>query len=128
MNRTPRNSLRNAPVGARYGSLTVLGYAGRNEHKQAMWLCRCDCGSKRARVAYAVIKGLITKCIVCSNKENCTKRRSHADRDAAIIAACGLGTPYPAIASELGTTASAVAAVVRKAKQSGLLPAERAEA
>lgn len=128
MNRTPRNSLRNAPVGTRYGSLTVLGYAGQNEHKQAMWLCRCDCGSERPRIAYAVINGLTTKCIACSNKVNCTKRRTHGERDASILAACRLGTPYPTIADDLGTTPNVVAAVVYRAKQSGLLPAERAEA
>lgn len=128
MVRNPRNSLRNAPVGARFGSLTVLAYAGQNEHKQAMWLCRCDCGNERSRIAYAVTNGLTTKCIVCHTREVGARRRSCAARDAAILAACGLGTPYPTIASELGTTVNAVAGVVRRAKQSGLLPAERAEA
>jgi hypothetical protein len=128
MTRNPRNSLRNAPVGTRYGSFTVLGYAGRNEHKQAMWLCRCDCGNERPRVAYAVLNGLVTRCINCSAREIGARRRVNAERDAAIIAARVRGIGPAAIAQDLGVKPNAVSGVIHRAKQNGLLPAERAEA
>ena len=31
--------------GERYGHLTALKQVGVNEHAQAMWECRCDCGN-----------------------------------------------------------------------------------
>jgi hypothetical protein len=31
-------------TGQVFGCLTVLQMTGRNKHKQARWLCRCDCG------------------------------------------------------------------------------------
>ena len=33
-------------AGDRYGNLVVLAQAGTNAHKQALWLCRCDCGNE----------------------------------------------------------------------------------
>lgn len=30
-------------VGLRYGKLTVIRRDGSNKHRNAMWLCRCDC-------------------------------------------------------------------------------------
>lgn len=32
-------------TGKHYGHLTVVGRAGSNDHGQALWECRCDCGA-----------------------------------------------------------------------------------
>ena len=32
-------------VGERYGRLVVVARAGANKHGQALWECRCDCGT-----------------------------------------------------------------------------------
>lgn len=31
----------------RFGKLTVLSYAGVNQSKKSMWLCKCDCGNEK---------------------------------------------------------------------------------
>lgn len=33
-------------IGNKYGKLTVIGYAGKNQHRHAKWLCECECGGK----------------------------------------------------------------------------------
>jgi len=33
-------------TGQRFGRLTVLGYAGKNNQNRAMWNCRCECGNE----------------------------------------------------------------------------------
>lgn len=32
-------------VGAKYGRLTVLKYAGQSKNHRALWKCQCDCGN-----------------------------------------------------------------------------------
>ena len=32
-------------AGQKFGRLTVLSYAGRDERNVVMWLCKCDCGN-----------------------------------------------------------------------------------
>lgn len=34
-------------IGLKFERWTVIGYAGRNKHKQFMWLCLCDCGKEK---------------------------------------------------------------------------------
>ena len=31
--------------GRRFGMLTVIGYEGRRNRRDTMWVCRCDCGN-----------------------------------------------------------------------------------
>lgn len=38
-------------TGHRYGMLTVIGYAGRNEAGKMLWRCRYDCGNEVLRTA-----------------------------------------------------------------------------
>lgn len=34
-------------VGERYGRLTVIAHAGKNEKGRHLWLCKCDCGNEK---------------------------------------------------------------------------------
>lgn len=34
-------------VGHHYGRLTVAEYAGLNKHSQSLWVCLCDCGTRK---------------------------------------------------------------------------------
>ena len=33
-------------TGQRYGHLVVIEYAGRNERRESLWRCLCDCGKE----------------------------------------------------------------------------------
>lgn len=33
-------------VGKVFTRLTVIAFSGKNSHRQAMWLCRCECGKE----------------------------------------------------------------------------------
>ena len=35
-------------TGQRFGRWTVIKFAGRDEKRRLMWLCKCDCGTERA--------------------------------------------------------------------------------
>lgn len=47
--------------GSKYGNLTVLGYAGTDDHKNAIWKCFCECG-KEVKVRAAFLKKGQTFC------------------------------------------------------------------
>jgi hypothetical protein len=49
-------------TGRRFGKLTVIERAPNNRHKQALWICRCDCGSEHAVVGQALTKGAVRSC------------------------------------------------------------------
>lgn len=59
-----------APIGAKFGRLTVIGSvhvgAGRDGHYQ--WLCRCDCGEETTVRANQVRRGHTLSCS-CLNRE-----------------------------------------------------------
>ena len=44
MHKKPRG-FRNDLSGRTYGRLTVLSFHGQTQHKNALWLCRCECGN-----------------------------------------------------------------------------------
>lgn len=46
----------------KFGRLTVLGYLGKNSHRQAMWEVECTCGAIRKVVGCALIGGYSTSC------------------------------------------------------------------
>jgi hypothetical protein len=33
-------------TGQRFGRLTVIEYAGKDKHRNILWLCKCDCGTE----------------------------------------------------------------------------------
>jgi hypothetical protein len=48
--------------GKRFGAWYVLSYSGMNTLGQTTWLCRCDCGTKRAVVGQTLRVGLTHSC------------------------------------------------------------------
>ncbi len=64
-------------TGQRFERLEVLGYAGTNQHRAALWLCRCtgpDCGGREITVpGNSLSKGNTRSC-------GCLSRESTADR------------------------------------------------
>jgi len=49
-------------TGKKFGRLTVLGFAGNNKHRQATWLCKCDCGNTTTSVGGGLTGGRIKSC------------------------------------------------------------------
>lgn len=50
------------PIGERFRRLVVEGSAGRNASRQAVWLCRCDCGKRTTALADNIKRGRTTSC------------------------------------------------------------------
>lgn len=48
-------------TGKKYGSLTVLRRSG-TKNGQALWVCRCDCGTEKEVESYLLRKGLVKTC------------------------------------------------------------------
>lgn len=51
-----------APIGQKFGRLTVIGDAGHDAHGHRHWLCRCDCGTEKAIKSGNVKRGLSKSC------------------------------------------------------------------
>ncbi|WP_390406439.1 alcohol dehydrogenase [Lacticaseibacillus jixiensis] len=50
-------------TGQHYGRLTVMGYAGRDEHNgNALWRCECECGNTIVTDGYRLRHGSTTSC------------------------------------------------------------------
>ena len=74
---TRENSMSAAQIeGQRFGKLLVEARAGSDPYRNALWLCRCDCGEAREVTANNLRKGNTTSC-GCSRKgTNTTHGRS----------------------------------------------------
>ena len=46
----------------KFGSLTVIKECGRNNEGRISWLCRCDCGEKRAVTGKSLLQKKVTRC------------------------------------------------------------------
>lgn len=60
-------------TGQRFGRLTVVGYAGKNKQRFALWLCQCDCGTKRTVRSSSLRCGFAKSC-GCLQKETAAAR------------------------------------------------------
>lgn len=49
-------------TGQIFGKLTVVGLAGRNVHRNRMWLCQCECGGTSTPTTAALRKGNSKSC------------------------------------------------------------------
>lgn len=49
-------------TGQRFGKLTALSIAGRNELKKVLWRCQCDCGKQTVVVSGDLVSGNTTSC------------------------------------------------------------------
>jgi hypothetical protein len=53
------------PLGCRFGNLTVVEESGRSPRGDIMWLCKCDCGSEKRIMGYALRNGNNVTCGSC---------------------------------------------------------------
>lgn len=58
-------------TGQRFGRLSVIERAGAAQSRQALWLCRCDCGNTKIVQSYDLRSGNTQSC-GCQRKENFT--------------------------------------------------------
>ena len=49
-------------LGKRFGKLTVIERVGSNQHNQALWRCKCDCGTEKIIVGTNLSKGETNSC------------------------------------------------------------------
>lgn len=66
-------------TGQKFGRLTVLSEAGKNKHNQALWFCRCACGTEKIVSGNNLSLGN-TKSCGCLNKEINSKPLSKKTR------------------------------------------------
>ena len=62
-------------AGNRYGRLTAIrnvGFRGHGRHRNALWLCKCDCGNESVKCIRELINGDATSC-GCFHKEQTRK-------------------------------------------------------
>ena len=52
-------------TGLEFGQLTVLERVGTTRHREAIWLCECDCGSTREVRASGLKRGETKACVEC---------------------------------------------------------------
>ena len=58
-------------AGQKFGKLTVLGYAGKDERTKtggAMWMCRCDCGTMHRARGGQLRAGKVKTCGKCRKR------------------------------------------------------------
>lgn len=60
-------------TGSRSGKLVAIRHIGSNEYKQAVWLCRCDCGNEIECRGTLITQGFIKSC-GCSSKPTDNRR------------------------------------------------------
>lgn len=49
-------------TGMRFGKLVAVRCVGRDRHKNAVWLCRCDCGREKEVASRALVGGSTRSC------------------------------------------------------------------
>lgn len=54
--------------GKRFGRLKVLSFSHTNKYRQAVWLCRCDCGNVAEKLANHLKSGLVNSCGCLKNE------------------------------------------------------------
>lgn len=55
-------------TGQKFGRLTVISYQGNDKHRNALWLCECECGNKIIKTARYLYHGKTISC-GCWQKE-----------------------------------------------------------
>lgn len=64
-------------TGRRFGRLTVIGIAGRDNHRQVIWRCRCDCGKEANVRGYSLRSGNTQSCGCLADERRAETHRKH---------------------------------------------------
>lgn len=111
-----------APVEARFGRLTVLGFAGRCPYGIAIWRCRCNCGRITTPRAGEVARGRNKQCRRCAGIGNLKPGGTplFVDRDNDIANRYRAGRSFTGIANDLGVTRGIVAGAIDRLRKRGV--------
>lgn len=74
--------------GLRFGRLTAIRYAGKNENRMARWVFRCDCGTEFETDGSSVTRGQTRSC-GCLRKETAARTLVHPGIGCTVIAPDG---------------------------------------
>lgn len=61
----------------RFGRLLVVGFAGQDHRRKALWQCRCDCGKEKIILGYNLRSGNTVSCGCRSQEHYGTINRRH---------------------------------------------------
>lgn len=61
----------------RYGLLTAVTFVGRDKHRGAFWLFKCDCGKEKVILANNVRRGLSVSCGCYQKKTMSVRNTTH---------------------------------------------------
>lgn len=64
-------------AGSKFGRLTVLEYAGKNQRNQSLWLCECECGTIKEYLGYNLSNGHTVSCGCYCKEMTRTAKRTH---------------------------------------------------
>lgn len=64
----------NKLIGQKFERLLVISAAGKNKHRQSLWLCRCDCGVEKTVAGGKLRNGNTKSC-------GCLRRQSFVERN-----------------------------------------------
>ncbi len=60
-------------IGKKFGKLKVVGSAGKDNHRNLLWLCQCDCGATTIQRTNTLNMGLVKSC-GCFQSETARER------------------------------------------------------
>jgi hypothetical protein len=82
---TDASDLRSSRVrdlrGRTFGKLAVLTFAGLNKHKQAVWACKCECGTEKPVSASALVSGGCKSCGCGRSGATIVRCTTHGEAD-----------------------------------------------
>lgn len=61
--------------GQKFGKLTVMGFVGKDKHRNALWHCECECGNRKT-VQANNLKNSHTKSCGCHNIQKIKERQT----------------------------------------------------
>lgn len=64
-------------IGARFGSLTVTGFAGVSKNRKTMWYCKCDCGNTTGPIVGSNLRGGSPRSCGCIVRDAITENSSY---------------------------------------------------
>lgn len=61
-------------IGKKYGKWTVISFSHRNKYSQKIYICECECGTKKALPIHSLVNGHNTQCRKCAHTKHGLKQ------------------------------------------------------
>lgn len=68
-------------LGKKFSRLTVLSYAGAIAGRQKIWLCECECGTRKSIRSGSLLNGSVKSCGCLSSEVTANRNRTHGMRN-----------------------------------------------